>query len=163
MLSIYGNIASIQALLNLTKPDSIHRLDREDDYRRAHENLQASANKQKEQFDRKRRDTTQIAVGTFVVAMNNTCRKPRIDNHFAGPYKVIETISGDRYRVVRIGAPQERKMFAKDQLRVWPKEWTADDLEFLFEQTREDKEPGEFGNIKTCSRSVLHERSNLSH
>lgn len=62
--------------------------------------LENASNSEYIHFDSKRKDS--LDIGSFVIALNESWRKPRLDKHFIGPYKVVEELSGDCYRLTKL-------------------------------------------------------------
>ncbi|KAJ8979501.1 hypothetical protein NQ317_007684 [Molorchus minor] len=66
------------------------------------------------------------------VLLSRGQRSEKFDSEFVGPYTIKSLLSNGRYVLQKVGTRQTLKC-SKDQLRIWPRDWTPDDLEYLLE------------------------------
>ncbi|XP_046389227.1 uncharacterized protein LOC124171555 [Ischnura elegans] len=73
------------------------------------------------------RDTQQYSIGDFVLLHRaSKLHASKADFEFLGPYEVREVTPEGRYELKRVGATRQRIVkAAKEQLRPWPKDWSA--------------------------------------
>lgn len=93
--------------------------------------LRETSERQKRIFDIKRRDNQRFKVGDFVL-LSLGQRPEKFSCEFVGPYRIKLQATGDRYLLQKVGA-QKILMCSKDQLRLWPTDWTPGDFILLLE------------------------------
>lgn len=85
----------------------------------ASENIQRSAEYEKDRFDKTKAPVTRFSAGDFVLLENEERNQTKLDTKFKGPFKVIEVLSGDRYTLQALNCKRKYK-YAHDRLRKMP-------------------------------------------
>ncbi|XP_036329462.1 uncharacterized protein LOC118741571 [Rhagoletis pomonella] len=91
-----------------------------DEFRQnAVENIDRSANYEKNRFDKNKASVNKFVVGDFVLLQNEERNQTKLDPKYRGPFKIIENLDGDRYM---LSAPHSNRIYkyAHDRLRKMP-------------------------------------------
>jgi hypothetical protein len=91
--------------------------------------LRDNAEKQTATLNEKRRNNQTYKVGDAVL-LSRGQRPEKFTCEFVGPYVIKALLPNDRYSLRKVGAQKTLKC-SKDQLRLWPADWTPDDFEHL--------------------------------
>ena len=128
----------INATLKDLSPDLAPIRNRELDRQRVAERLSTTL-----AFDgvnTKRRDTAKYSLGDFVlIHRDSEMHKTKSDYEFMGPYEITRCFENGRYELKKVGSNVVTKA-AKEQLRLWPKQWQLDcDMEHLLAMLEADE------------------------
>lgn len=125
-----GNIPSIQTHLNnlideSTQPIINVNADRD----LARQRLKQTAISVKGRFDNTRRNNKIFSIGDIVYVNQDHRRHDKLAPKFKGPYEIIEELGNDRFKL-RHQNNSRSIIIAKEKLRLWPGEWTEENLSF---------------------------------
>lgn len=91
----------------------------------AAQRINDNANKMKIRFDKRRRDSKSLTIGTLVMVERKILRpgltSGKLIPKYAGPYKVTAVLPHDRYEVASFarGKKAYKNVVARDKLKIW--------------------------------------------
>lgn len=85
----------------------------------ASENITKCAVYDKTRFDVTKAKVNNFSVGDFVLLQNEERNQTKLDPKFKGPFKIIEVLEGDRYKIKALNCKRTYK-YAHDRLRKMP-------------------------------------------
>lgn len=120
------------------QPAKINTLQTRTDFRKVKERIDKNAEKQKEYFDKRRRDTLVLKVGDFVVIAAKG-RTAKLDPGHYGPFEITDDLGRDRYQLLDL-TTKTKTVRAKEHLRLWPSQWSADDCQYFMDTVLDDQQ-----------------------
>ncbi|XP_050315532.1 uncharacterized protein K02A2.6-like [Anthonomus grandis grandis] len=136
LIGVNANNAPIQGLIDSIGGGVHCNLDIASDRALAYSRLQQNAAAQKKRFDEHRRNNHTFLMNDFVFVPKSNARAAKLEPEFRGPYKIVEILPGDRFKVENKRFKRGPLIIAKDHLKLWPGEWTD---EFVSENENENE------------------------
>jgi hypothetical protein len=91
----------------------------------AYHNIERNATDQKTRFDKTCRNNHKYEAGDYVFIPKSNARTGKLEAQFRGPYKIIEVLPGDRFRVENRRFKRGPLVVPLDRIKRWPGEWSG--------------------------------------
>jgi hypothetical protein len=119
-----ANVAPVQNLIE-SLPSTESNINLHNDRLLAYHNIERNATNQKTRFDKTRRNNHKYEAGDYVFIPKSNARAGKLEAQFRGPYKIIEVLPGDRFRVENRRFKRGPLVVPLDRIKRWPGEWSG--------------------------------------
>lgn len=112
-------IGKVARPLSMIVSDVDTEVDLEEVRQTAAKGIESNASYEKQRFDSTKAQLNKFSVGDFVLIENEERNQVKLDPKYRGPFRVIELLDGDRYKLKALNSKRTYK-YAHDRLRKMP-------------------------------------------
>jgi hypothetical protein len=116
-----ANVAPVQNSIE-SLPSTESNINLHSDRLLAYHYIERNATDQKTRFDKTCRNNHKYEAGDYVFIPKSNARAGRLEAQFRGPYKIIEVLPGDRFRVENRRFKRGPLVVPLDHMKRWPGE-----------------------------------------
>lgn len=129
---LIGKVSRPLSLINLSD-DLDNEINIEETREHAVALIDKNAKLDKQRFDKSKAKIFKFSIGDFVLIENHDRNKTKLDPKYRGPFKVVELLMGDRYKLKSLDS-NRTYVYAHDRLRPMPNSSVPTELDICLNE-----------------------------